>query len=487
MILQILTFSYVLCALLLATYTLGQFALLVQYWRRSRRHPFTYLALTRYPTVTIQLPIYNESDVVVGLLSAVAQIEYPREKLLIQVLDDSTDHTSRLVASELGYWQRQGWQMQHIRRDSRVGFKAGALAHSLAQTDSEFIAIFDADFIPPPDFLQKLLPHLLANPQMGAVQARWGHLNDCENGLTRAQALSIDAHFVIEQSARSRTGWLLSFNGSGGIWRRACIDAAGGWSDDTLTEDLDLSYRAQLAGWQIGFEPDVSTAAQLPPQLAAYRQQQIRWAMGSTQCLLKFIRALWSHPLRFDQRVMATHHLLQYTPHLIMIALLLLTPPLILSDGLAQINLANLGLIGLVPPLLYATSQSALYTDWQKRLLAFPLLVFIGTGITWGTTQAILRVLRGERGVFQRTPKFQGAWQGSRYAILDGLNWGELLLALYAVWGCWLAGQDQPELIPYLLIYAVSFGSVFLWDVREKHQIRQQAKQIAQEQISTTD
>lgn len=477
-----------MCALFLALYTLGQLALLVQYWRLHRYRP-TLPPLTDYPAVTIQLPIYNESDVVEGLLAAVTCLDYPREKLLIQVLDDSSDHTHHITGAQVAYWRDKGWQIQHIQRDTRAGFKAGALANGLGQTSHAFIAIFDADFIPPPDFLQKLLPHLLAKPEMGAIQARWGHLNADENSLTRAQALSIDAHFIIEQTARSRSGWLLSFNGSGGIWRRECIQAAGGWSADTLTEDLDLSYRAQLTGWQVGFAPDVMTAAQLPPQLAAYRQQQTRWAMGSTQCLLKFLSALWSpsKPLRLGQRVMATHHLLQYTPHLIMMALLLLTPPLILSDGLAQVKLANLGLVGLVPPLLYATSQSALYTDWHKRLLAFPLLVLIGTGITWATSRAILRALRGERGVFQRTPKFQGSWQNSHYAIMHGLCWGELLLSLYAAWGISLAIQHHPELTPYLCIYTASFGSVFFWDLWDKYQVKQQAKHISQETISYVD
>ena len=288
---NVLTHLYALCALLLALYTLGQGILLYRYWR-TRRDDITTPVMSIFPEVAVQLPLYNEQFVAARLIDAVARFDYPRDKLLIQVLDDSDDGTVRVVASKLANLEAQGFRVQHIRRNQRKGFKAGALAEGLSHSECEFIAIFDADFVPSPRFLRQTLPHLVANPEIGIVQSRWGHLNADANDLTRAQKLSIDTHFVVEQTARNRSGWLIPFNGTGGVWRRACIEAAAGWSADTLTEDLDLSYRAQIEGWQSLFLPDVEAPGEIPPQLAAYKQQQARWAMGNTQCLLKLARPI---------------------------------------------------------------------------------------------------------------------------------------------------------------------------------------------------
>ena len=248
----LLLMLYALCALSLGLYTAGQAILLWRYWRTRRARPYA-PPLAELPTVAVQLPLYNEAHVAGRLIEAAAALDYPRDKLLIQVLDDSTDSTAHLVARKLAQLEEAGVRAQHLRRKERLGFKAGALAAGVRQCDSEVIAIFDADFVPAPDFLRRTLPHLMAQPDIGIVQSRWGHLNADENSLTRAQELSIDTHFVIEQTARNRSGWLIPFNGTGGVWRRSCIEAAGGWSADTLTEDLDLSYRAQMAGWRSVF------------------------------------------------------------------------------------------------------------------------------------------------------------------------------------------------------------------------------------------
>ena len=463
----LLLLLYIICALTLGLYTTGQAILLWQYWRTRRATP-AQPPLNALPPVTVQLPLYNEVAVAARLIDAVAAFDYPRDKLLIQVLDDSTDQTRHLVAAKLAELQRRGFRAQHIRRDERSGYKAGALAEGLKHSGDEYIAIFDADFIPPPDFLPLMLPHLLANPDIGIVQSRWGHLNAAENGLTRAQKLSIDTHFVVEQAARNRSGWLIPFNGTGGVWRRSCIDAAGGWSSDTLTEDLDLSYRAQMAGWRSLFLPDVEVPGEIPPQLAAYKQQQARWATGNTQCLLKLARPIVRAKLTASQKIMALQHLCQYLPQPLMLLMLLLTPPLLLTDALVGLPLAPLGLLGLAPPLMYVAGQMRLHDNWLRGLSAFPALLLIGTGISLGNSLSVIAALMGIKTGFRRTPKFDRAWSQSSYALSTDITiWLELALMLYAFWAVRLAWDMQRELVVYLLIYGLSFATVFAWSLRE--------------------
>lgn len=481
---------YTLCAVALGLYTAGQAILLWRYWR-TRGAEAPRLSLSQWPGITVQLPLYNEAHVAGRLIDAVAALDYPRDKLKIQVLDDSTDRTAQLVARQLAGLRSRGYQAQHLRRGNRDGFKAGALAAGVELCDSEFIAIFDADFIPPPDFLRRLLPHLLADPVVGIVQSRWGHLNADENSLTRAQKLSIDTHFVVEQAARNRSGWLIPFNGTGGLWRRTCIEEAGGWSADTLTEDLDLSYRAQMAGWRSLFLPEVEVPGEIPPQLAAYKQQQARWATGNTQCLLKLARQIGAAKLGAMQKIMAIQHLCQYLPQPLMLIMLLLTPPLLLAGALEGLPLAPLGLLGLAPPLMYIASQARLY---DKRgafagLSAFPALLFIGTGMSLSNSLAVAAALLGIKSGFRRTPKFKGDWKSSQYALPTDLTvWLELALMLYAFWAAWLAWDLQRELFAYLLIYALSFASVAGWSLRESLIVwREQLGAVQQSSHETVD
>ncbi len=467
--LTLLQTIYALCALALGLYTSGQAILLWRYWR-TRRVSDAAPPLEDLPAVTVQLPLYNEFDVAGRLIDAVAAIDYPRDKLLIQVLDDSTDMTAQLVARKLIALEARGFRAQQIRRANRKGFKAGALAEGLLHSDSEYIAIFDADFLPPPDFLRRTMPHLLADPALGIVQSRWGHLNAEANSLTRAQRLSIDTHFAVEQAARNRSGWLIPFNGTGGVWRRSCIEAAGGWSADTLTEDLDLSYRAQLAGWRSKFLPDVEAPGEIPPQLAAYKQQQARWATGSTQCLLKLARPIVSSKLSAGQKIMAIQHLCQYLPQPLMLLMLLLTPPLLLADGLGSLTLAPLGIIGLAPPLMYIAGQMQLHRTRgaARALTAFPALLFIGTGLSLSNSLAVLSGLLGFKPPFRRTPKFERDWQQSPYALPADLKLGlELALMSYAFWAAALAWELQRELCLHLLIYALSLALMAAWSLRE--------------------
>ncbi|MBZ0284677.1 MAG: glycosyltransferase [Anaerolineae bacterium] len=468
MLLDLLFAVYLSCALLLTLYAGSEVLLLLAYWR-YRNQPLALPDVTEWPSVVVQLPIYNERYVVERLLAAVAALDYPREKLIVQVLDDSADETTAIVAVEAARFRAAGLDIHHIRRENRTGYKAGALAYGLSLVDSDLVMVLDADFVPPPDFLKRTVPYLVANPKLGMVQTRWGHLNPFNNWLTLGQTLALDGHFVVEQTARSRSGLLMSFNGSGGVWRIQCIRDAGGWRDLTLTEDLDLSYRAQLAGWHFLYLPDVVVPGELPPQIAAYKQQQARWAKGSTQCLGYILPPLWHSQFNLPQRVMATLHLCQYLPHPLMVLLLLLTPPLLITHELQQqIPLGLLGIISLGPPLVYVVSQQALYPDWKRRLLAFPVLLALGTGIAWSNSVAVVGGLFGWQTEFRRTPKFARAWEGSGYAMRN--NPGlviELLLAMYAIWGVWLALKLSPALVPYLGVYGFAFGSVALWGIRD--------------------
>ncbi len=472
--LTLLQIIYALCALSLGFYTAGQAFLLWRYWR-SRRPTGAQPPIQQLPPVTVQLPLYNEANVAGRLIDAVAAFDYPRDKLLIQALDDSDDLTAQLVARKLADLAARGYRVQHIRRADRAGFKAGALAEGLRHSDDEYIAIFDADFLPPPAFLRRTMPRLLADPAVGIVQSRWGHLNAEENNLTRAQRLSIDTHFVVEQAARNRSGWLIPFNGTGGVWRRSCIEDAGGWSADTLTEDLDLSYRAQLAGWRSQFLPEVEVPGEIPPQLAAYKQQQTRWATGNTQCLRKLARPILSSNLGAWQKIMAIQHLCQYLPQPLMLLMLLLTPPLLQAEALAGLSLAPLGIIGLAPPLMYIASQTRLYgkRGALNMLSDFPALLFIGAGLSLSNSLAVFAALLGCKPPFRRTPKFKRGWERSPYALSTGLTlWLELALMGYAFWAASLAWELQRELCPYLLIYALSYALVAAWSLRESWTLR---------------
>ncbi len=422
------------------------------------------------PAVTVQLPIYNERHVVVRLLDACARFDYPPDRLQIQLLDDSTDQTTSLIQRHVEEWQRRGVNVALVHRDAREGYKAGALRDGLASATGEFIAIFDADFEPPADFLARTIPHFLGEGRagIGFVQARWGHLNQNYSVLTNCQALALDGHFVVEQTARQAAGYPFGFNGSGGVWRRACIEdpAVGGWQADTLCEDLDLSYRAQLAGWQPLFLPDLVAPAEIPPQLLAFKRQQFRWAKGSVQTLKKLGSAVWRSGWSLPARLAGLFHLGNYLIHPLLLFLLLITPLLLLLGvdpfgPLAWLSLASVG-----PPLLYAVAQRRLSRRlWLRRWAYLPVLTLLGMGLCLNNTLAVWQAFANRPGPFLRTPKFRvedraDSWRGSSYALaLDPVVLGEALLALYALGSVWLAAaQGKWWSLPFLLLYAAGFG-----------------------------
>jgi len=464
-----LTFVHTLVALWLAIYGLNSFVLAFLYLRHRRTVASTSPAdRSILPAVTVQVPVYNEFHVVERVIDAVAALDYPRDRLHIQILDDSTDETAQLAQARAALHREQGVNIAVVWRPDRCGFKAGALDWGLSQASGEYVAIFDADFCPHPNFLLRTIPHFLARPRLGLVQTRWSHLNADYSPLTRAQALAFDGHFVVEQTARNRAGLLMGFNGAAGVWRRRCIEESGGWQSDTLCEDLDLSYRAQLAGWECLHLPTVDTPAEIPPQIAAFKQQQARWAQGSVQTLRKLSGSiLRSRRLGWRQKGMALVYLSSYMAHVLMVVLLLVSLPLLLVPDPTPLPLSGLGLMCLGPPLVYAISQQQLYPDWGRRLRVFPLLVLVGIGIAWCSVQAVWRGLAHWGGTFVRTPKFRlegsaGRWATSSYRLQTGsCIIGEIALAFYALaTACTAYALGRYGLIPFMLLYAAAFGTV---------------------------
>ena len=450
----------------LAIYSLNSLLLSLTYLRARRGTPPTH-APAVWPSVTIQLPIYNELHVAERAIMAANRIDYPRDLLQIQVLDDSTDETAGLVRQAVLRSASSGRDIVHLHRTHRTGFKAGALAQGSLSATGEFVAVFDADFVPQPDFLRRILPYF-SSPDVGCVQGRWGHLNRYCSTLTQAQALGIDGHFGIEQRVRSDSGLFLNFNGSAGVWRRSCIDDAGGWQTDTLAEDLDLSYRAQLAGWKIVFARDVCAPAELPPQLDALRRQQARWAQGSIRVAIKLLPALLRSGESWLVKAEGAIHLTGYLVHPLLLATLLLTAATIF--GAQQFpTIPPYYLLGTAgPTLMYLVAEAGqAESRWQRARLA-PLLMLLGVGLALNNSMAIAKSLLCRRSEFLRTPKFDvngsgDQWRGSAYALrCSTLVWGELVLTMLSWCAAWTQWQRTGVFSLWLAVYGLSFAYVAL-------------------------
>jgi cellulose synthase/poly-beta-1,6-N-acetylglucosamine synthase-like glycosyltransferase len=418
-----------------------------------------------WPAVLTQIPIFNERQVAERCLRAVAAIDYPRGKHRIQVLDDSTDETSAHVDEVVANLQRAGHAIEILRRTHRTGFKAGALTAGLACTDAPFVTMFDADFIPPADFLKRAMAHLVADSKLGLVQARWTHLNEDTSLLTLVQALGIDAHFAVEQCARAFNGLLMNFNGTAGIWRRQAIEDAGGWTADTLTEDIDLSYRAQLAGWRAHYLPDLEVPAELPETISAFRSQQMRWAKGSTQTTRKLLPAIMRSSLSPLAKVVAFFHLTHYFVHPLMLLLALVTLPMLkwVKLDLSPLGGTLFGLMILVsmfaPNALYALSQRALHRDWKRRLLRLPMLMPLGMGMVVSNSVAVFQGWFGAvGGEFVRTPKSGG----KTAARIENRCWKvpaiNLAFGAYTATGVFFSFPAGAWLVgPFLVLYTIGF------------------------------
>lgn len=476
-VIGLLVALYAVVALWLSLYGFQALALTVLYFRHRRASsPAAAIAESDWPSVVVQLPVFNERYVVERLIDSAAALDYPRDRLIIQVLDDSTDDTTEIAAARAAFHRNAGIDVRVLHRDDRRGYKAGALAWGLRQVDGEFAAVFDADFRPRPDFLRRTIAALTARPDVGMVQTRWSHLNDEYSYLTHVQSLALDGHFVVEQTARNRSGLLINFNGSGGVWRRACIDDAGGWQADTMTEDMDLSYRAQLAGWHTLYLPDVDAPAELPAQMEAFKRQQARWAQGSMQCLRKLSPLILSSDLAWYQKLMSLVHISGYLSQPLIVLLLLTLLPILWVREATPSFLVALAAASVGPPLLYVVAQVALYSDWKRRFAYLPALLAVGAGMTWSTTRAVWLGLTSWGGVFKRTPKFRlegrtGHWTSNAYRL--GADWtvlGEIVLFVYAVATAGVAiVRGQYGMLPFLMLYVVGYAVVAastLWQGR---------------------
>lgn len=434
--------------------------------RRLRTNSIPAALSDDLPLVTVQLPIFNERYVVEGLIDSAAALSYPADKLHIQVLDDSTDDTTAIARARVAQYRARGINIEYVQRPERTGYKAGALAYGLNHSQAGFVAVFDADFRPSSDFLLKVIP-TFADESIGAVQTRWGHFNAEQSLITRAQAFALDAHFAIEQEVRSRTGLLMNFNGSAGVWRRAAIEDAGGWEADTIAEDLDLSYRAQLRGWRMTYLSDVMVPAEIPGLLGAVKRQQFRWAKGSIQCLMKNGGALVNSTQPLLRKVQGLMHLTGYIMHPMMMIIMVLSLPLVITGEISRAHIGALGTVGLGGPLAFMIAQLALYPkDWLKRSLFVPSILLLGPGMALNNTAAILEALLGRNSaVFLRTPKFIGAGQGSQnkptisYGLpIDWTTWAEIFFMIYSGVTTAFAMQRAPGLAPFMASYAIGFG-----------------------------
>jgi cellulose synthase/poly-beta-1,6-N-acetylglucosamine synthase-like glycosyltransferase len=418
--------AYFFVLSILGIYGWHRYYLVYLYMKHKDRAPGPPPPVSEWPVVTVQLPIYNEMYVVDRLIDAVCELDYPKHKLEIQVLDDSTDETRDIAELAVRRQAGRGFDIKYLHRTDRTGFKAGALEAALHVARGEFIAIFDADFVPPSDFLTRTVPYFV-NPRLALVQARWGHLNHDYSLLTRIQAILLDGHFVLEHGGRNRSGCFFNFNGTAGVWRREAIGDAGGWQHDTLTEDLDLSYRAQLRGWEFLFLPGLVTPAEVPVEMNAFKSQQHRWAKGSIQTCRKLLPYILQADLPLKVKVEAFFHLTANFNYVLMVLLSILMFPAMYyryNMGWTEMLLIDVPLFAAATASVinfYLVSQREGYPDdWRSRVKYLPLVMALGIGLAVNNTRALLEALFGQPGEFTRTPKYgiernDDDWQHKKY------------------------------------------------------------------------
>jgi cellulose synthase/poly-beta-1,6-N-acetylglucosamine synthase-like glycosyltransferase len=457
----------------LAVYGAYRMKQVIDFWRYHKitPQPKAFWSESELPRITVQLPLFNEMYVVERLLQAVTEIDYPRERLEIQVLDDSTDETVKLARATVESYARKGFDIHYIHRTDRTGFKAGALENGLHSAKGELVAIFDADFVPKPDCLRKLV-HYFTDPLVGCAQMRWSHINGSYNLLTRLQTIMLDGHFVVEQTVRNRTGGFFNFNGTAGIWRRQAIEMSGGWQHDTLTEDTDLSFRAQLMGWKFVYLLEEDAPSEIPVEINAFKAQQRRWAKGVMQVGIKLYRRIWFAPLPLRVKLEMFFRLTGNISYPLMIVVSFLQFPLLLvryNQGFYQLMVFDV-------PLLFFSTISVLlfygtgvwYLDSRRvpRLLHLPLVMALGIGLAFSNARAVLEALVGLKSEFVRTPKYQveqsddETWKRKKYKRKRG--WLPLLELSFAVYFLlailYAVRMHMWGPIPFLFLFFFGYG-----------------------------
>jgi len=457
---------FIFAAITITVYTFNFYYL--TYLSVKRKEILT-IADVGTPSVTIQLPIYNEKYVAKRLVDAVCSMDYPKEKMRIMVLDDSDDETVDLLSDIVDTYKKQGFQIEHVRRGTREGYKAGALKYAMKTTDTEFVAIFDADFIPPSWFLKRAIPHF-SKSNIGLVQCRWGHINENYSAITQTQALSLDFHFLIEQKAKSNSNLFMNFNGTAGIWKCACIQDAGGWHTATLVEDLDLSYRAQMKGWKCVFLPDIIVNAELPVQMNAIKRQQFRWAKGSIQCAIKLLAdIILKRKVTVSAKIQA---FIQLTRHIVYPLMLIqfLTLPILLAS---QMNLYMVSFIPALTIVAYLAMgpgayiviiQSMYHKSWKSKVKILPVLLVYNAGLSVNNTVAVFDAIFGKKSEFLRTPKYgiitkDDDWRDKAYNLpFTKTTLLEIFFAIYGVMGIFISiFSNNPVFAPIIGLQTVGF------------------------------
>jgi cellulose synthase/poly-beta-1,6-N-acetylglucosamine synthase-like glycosyltransferase len=457
----------------LAIYGAYRVKQVIEFWRYRKfpPHPKGQFREDELPAVTIQLPLFNEMYVVERLVEAVTRIDYPRDRLEIQVLDDSTDETVNIARATVEKFVRAGFDINYVHRADRTGFKAGALENGLKTAKGDLIAVFDADFVPTPDFLRKLVDYF-TDPLVGCAQMRWAHINASYNLLTRLQAIMLDGHFVIEQTTRNRTGGFFNFNGTAGIWRRKTIEMSGGWQHDTLTEDTDLSFRAQLMGWRFVYLLDEETPAEIPVDINAFKAQQRRWAKGVLQVWFKLYRRIWYAPLPMRVKLEMFFRLTGNVSYPLMIVASFMQFPLLVvryNQGLHQLMLLDVPLLffsTVSVVLFYGTAVWYLDKNRGSRLLHLPLVMALGIGLAFSNARAVLEALCGIKSDFVRTPKYRveqttdETWKSKKYHRKRGwLPLLELGFAFYFVLAiAYAIRMHMWGPIAFLLLFCFGYG-----------------------------
>jgi cellulose synthase/poly-beta-1,6-N-acetylglucosamine synthase-like glycosyltransferase len=487
--------TYFFVLVILAVYGWHRYYLVYLYMKHRGKQPVPAGALDELPRVTVQLPIYNEMYVADRLIDAVAGLDYPRDLLEIQVLDDSTDETRSVAERAVRRHVERGVDIRYIHRTDRTGYKAGALEAGMKSAKGEFIAIFDADFTPPPDFLTRTVPYF-ADPKVGMVQARWGHINQDYSLLTKIQSILLDAHFVLEHGSRNRAGLFFNFNGTAGIWRRAAIVDGGGWQHDTLTEDLDLSYRAQLRGWKFVFLPDVVSPAEVPVEMNSFKSQQHRWAKGSVQTCRKLLPRILQSDLPLGVKAEAFFHLTANFNYPLMCVLsLLMAPAMVIryNMGLYEMLLVDVPLFLAATASVanfYLVSQRELHGDWTRRLKYLPFLMSVGIGLAVNNTKAVFEALLGRQSEFARTPKYRieaaaDEWISKKYRqSFVAQPMIELALGLYFTATVFYAlANGIYGTLPFLVLFQVGFLYTALLSLIQQYAGEMVLKPVAEEEL----